>query len=226
MRNQNPAIAAEAYDWQDRVSLNSMGVYVTLIPSQHWSARSLFDRNMSLWASFVIETPTARIYFVADSGYGDGQYFRSARERHGPFDRRPTHGLIRGTQQGWHLARSLSRITAWTGVGAVAVLSSHQELGGAPSGAWLLLILEVIYDRDEHFAKLGNLLPTQACDRNLINFDGQRDQFCFKGVTCTRQGNIDIFAIARLLFANDVAELLHCCHGRECRGSHNAGQLT
>ena len=85
MRNQNPAIAAEAYDWQDRVSLNSMGVYVTLIPSQHWSARSLFDRNMSLWASFVIETPTARIYFVADSGYGDGQYFRSARERHGPF---------------------------------------------------------------------------------------------------------------------------------------------
>jgi L-ascorbate metabolism protein UlaG (beta-lactamase superfamily) len=40
---------------------------------------------MSLWASFVIETPGGRIYFVADSGYGDGRYFRSARERCGPF---------------------------------------------------------------------------------------------------------------------------------------------
>jgi L-ascorbate metabolism protein UlaG (beta-lactamase superfamily) len=49
MRNQNPAIAAEAYDWQDRISLNGTGVYVTLVPSQHWSARSLFDRNTSLW---------------------------------------------------------------------------------------------------------------------------------------------------------------------------------
>jgi L-ascorbate metabolism protein UlaG (beta-lactamase superfamily) len=58
---------------------------VTLIPARHWSARNLSDRNMSLWASFVIETPGGRIYFVADSGYGDGRYFRAARERHGPF---------------------------------------------------------------------------------------------------------------------------------------------
>lgn len=40
---------------------------------------------MTLWASFVIETPGGRIYFVADSGYGDGRYFRTAGERHGPF---------------------------------------------------------------------------------------------------------------------------------------------
>jgi len=40
---------------------------------------------MALWASFVIETPVGRIYFVADSGYGDGRYFRRARESHGSF---------------------------------------------------------------------------------------------------------------------------------------------
>ena len=40
---------------------------------------------MSLWASFVIEAPGGRIYFVADSAYGDGRHFRAARERHGPF---------------------------------------------------------------------------------------------------------------------------------------------
>jgi L-ascorbate metabolism protein UlaG (beta-lactamase superfamily) len=40
---------------------------------------------MSLWASFVIETPSGRIYFVADSAYGDGQHFRETRQRYGPF---------------------------------------------------------------------------------------------------------------------------------------------
>jgi L-ascorbate metabolism protein UlaG (beta-lactamase superfamily) len=84
MRNHDPAIAAEAYDWGDRVDLGS-GVAVTLVPTRHWSARSLSDRNMSLWASFVIETPHGRIYFVGDSAYGDGRNFREARERHGPF---------------------------------------------------------------------------------------------------------------------------------------------
>ena len=71
-----PAIAAEAYDWGDRVELGA-GVAVTLVPTRHWSARSLSDRNMSLWASFVIEAPGGRIYFVADSGYGDGRLFRA-----------------------------------------------------------------------------------------------------------------------------------------------------
>jgi L-ascorbate metabolism protein UlaG (beta-lactamase superfamily) len=84
MRNHDPAIAAEAYDWGDRVNIGS-GVAVTLFPTRHWSARSLSDRNMSLWASFVIETPDGRIFFVGDSAYGDGRNFRETRERHGPF---------------------------------------------------------------------------------------------------------------------------------------------
>jgi L-ascorbate metabolism protein UlaG (beta-lactamase superfamily) len=84
MRNRDPAIAAEAYDWEDRVDLGA-SVAVTLVPTRHWSARNLSDRNESLWASFVIETPGGKVYFVGDSGYGDGKNFRAARERHGPF---------------------------------------------------------------------------------------------------------------------------------------------
>ena len=78
MRNFDPAIAAEAYDWGDRIEVGG-GVTVTLVGSRHWSARNLSDRNLALWASFVIEAPGGRIYYVADSGYGDGGYFRSAR---------------------------------------------------------------------------------------------------------------------------------------------------
>ena len=84
MRNSDPAIAAEAYDWDTRVELGPAAA-VTLVPTRHWSARNLSDRNMSLWASFVIEAACGRIYFVADSGYGDGRLFRRARDRIGPF---------------------------------------------------------------------------------------------------------------------------------------------
>ena len=83
MRNRDPAISAEAYDWGDRIEIGAE-VWATLVPTQHWSARNLSDRNMSLWASFVIEAPGGSIYWVPDSGYGDGRNFHAARERHGP----------------------------------------------------------------------------------------------------------------------------------------------
>jgi len=84
MRKHDAAIAAEPYDWHERVDVGA-GVTVTLVPTRHWSARNLSDRNMSLWASFVIEAPGGRAYVVADSGYGEGDHFRDARERYGPF---------------------------------------------------------------------------------------------------------------------------------------------
>jgi L-ascorbate metabolism protein UlaG (beta-lactamase superfamily) len=83
MRKANSAIKAEAFDWQDRVDLGG-GVAVTLVPTRHWSARSLFDRNKALWASFVLETPAGKLYIVCDSGYGDGKHFRRVGEAYGP----------------------------------------------------------------------------------------------------------------------------------------------
>jgi L-ascorbate metabolism protein UlaG (beta-lactamase superfamily) len=83
MRKHDPSIAAESCDWDQRVEI-AAGIAVTPVPTRHWSARNLSDRNMSLWASFVIEAAGGRIYFVGDSGYGDGAYFRRTRERYGP----------------------------------------------------------------------------------------------------------------------------------------------
>jgi L-ascorbate metabolism protein UlaG (beta-lactamase superfamily) len=82
MRAADGAIRTEAFDWHDRVELGN-GSAVTLVPTRHWSARGLFDRNKSLWASFVLETPAGTIYIVCDSGYGDGKHFRSVRDRYG-----------------------------------------------------------------------------------------------------------------------------------------------
>jgi L-ascorbate metabolism protein UlaG (beta-lactamase superfamily) len=76
-------IRVEAFDWHDRVELGG-GAAVTLVPTRHWSARGLFDRNKALWASFVLETPAGKIYIVCDSGYGEGKHFRSVAKAHGP----------------------------------------------------------------------------------------------------------------------------------------------
>jgi L-ascorbate metabolism protein UlaG (beta-lactamase superfamily) len=83
MRGADSAIKAEAFDWHDRVDLGNR-VAVTLVPTRHWSARGMFDRNKALWASFVLETPVGKIYVVCDSGYGDGRHFRRVAEQHGP----------------------------------------------------------------------------------------------------------------------------------------------
>lgn len=83
MRSADDTIRAEGFDWHDRVELGG-GIAVTLVPTRHWTARGLFDRNKTLWASFVLETPAGKLYIVCDSGYGEGTHFRKVAERHGP----------------------------------------------------------------------------------------------------------------------------------------------
>ncbi len=80
IRNHDPSIATEACDWDQRLTIDDR-IAITPVPTRHWPARNLSDRNMSLWASFVIEAPGGRIYFVADSGYGDGAYWRKLPNR-------------------------------------------------------------------------------------------------------------------------------------------------
>ncbi|MGZ3410772.1 MAG: MBL fold metallo-hydrolase [Xanthobacteraceae bacterium] len=84
IRSYDGNIRPDALGWGERVVL-SRDVAITFVPARHWSARGLLDRNKALWAAFVIETPAGKIYHVADSGYGDGHYFRDARAKYGPF---------------------------------------------------------------------------------------------------------------------------------------------
>lgn len=47
-------------------------VTVTFVPSQHWSKRSLFATNDTLWGGFVVDGSTARLYHSGDTAYFDG----------------------------------------------------------------------------------------------------------------------------------------------------------
>lgn len=60
------------------------GLAITATPSKHFSGRGLFDRNKTLWASWVIRTQNHRVFFSGDSGYFDG--FKAIGEKYGPFD--------------------------------------------------------------------------------------------------------------------------------------------
>lgn len=46
------------------------GARVTIVPAQHFSARTPFDRNRALWAGFVVQHAGLTVYFCGDSGYG------------------------------------------------------------------------------------------------------------------------------------------------------------
>ncbi len=69
-------------DWTETAPVG--GISVTLVPSRHFSGRSLANRNETLWGSFVLAGPEHRVFYGADSGLWDG--FRTIGAEYGPFD--------------------------------------------------------------------------------------------------------------------------------------------
>lgn len=69
-------------DWWE--SEQQEGVTIVAVPARHWSARTLFDRNRSLWCGWVIQTEALNFWFSGDSGYSDNLLEISARL--GPFN--------------------------------------------------------------------------------------------------------------------------------------------
>ncbi|MGF6770263.1 L-ascorbate metabolism protein UlaG (beta-lactamase superfamily) [Paraburkholderia sp. GAS199] len=76
------AAKVRQFDWWQSVEIG--GLAFTATPAQHFSGRSLFDGNSTLWASWVIVDGDLRVFFSGDTGYFDG--FRTIGERLGPFD--------------------------------------------------------------------------------------------------------------------------------------------
>ena len=71
---------AEDVDWWQSVPIR-VGVRLTGVPAQHWSARSTRDKWRTLWLGFVLETPSDTVYFAGDTGFGE--FFPEIRERFG-----------------------------------------------------------------------------------------------------------------------------------------------
>ena len=69
-------------DWNEEIDLET-GFKAFTTPARHFSGRS-FTRNRALWTSFVLQTPTKRIYLGGDSGYDT--HFTEIGKKFGNFD--------------------------------------------------------------------------------------------------------------------------------------------
>ena len=69
-------------DWNTDIDLGD-GFTVHTTPARHFSGRT-FKRNNTLWMSYVLRTPTLKIFIGGDSGYDT--HFKAIGKQHGPFD--------------------------------------------------------------------------------------------------------------------------------------------
>jgi N-acyl-phosphatidylethanolamine-hydrolysing phospholipase D len=72
----------EALDWWQQHAVGNL--QVTFVPAQHWSRRTLSDRNETLWGGFVAQAAGRSFYFAGDTGYGPD--FVAIGERFGGID--------------------------------------------------------------------------------------------------------------------------------------------
>jgi L-ascorbate metabolism protein UlaG (beta-lactamase superfamily) len=69
-------------DWWE--STQSFGFTLYAVPTQHFSARTPFNKNKTLWAGWVIAHPEFKFFFAGDTGYSPD--FLEIGRRLGPFD--------------------------------------------------------------------------------------------------------------------------------------------
>ena len=70
-------------DWYEAIQVNEE-IKVTLLPAVHWSKRSLWDTNKTLWGNFLIEYKGKKILFASDTGYGN--IYKELGKKYGPID--------------------------------------------------------------------------------------------------------------------------------------------
>ena len=69
-------------DWYQ--AQTAAGLEITALPAIHFSKRTLFDRNRTLWTGYAIQGRTKRVYFAGDTAYGP--VFQGLGQDLAPFD--------------------------------------------------------------------------------------------------------------------------------------------
>jgi L-ascorbate metabolism protein UlaG (beta-lactamase superfamily) len=77
-----PSAKIKECDWWDEAEFGPLQFSCT--PARHFSGRNINDRNSTLWCSWVITSPDARVFFSGDGGYGP--HFKKIGDKYGPFD--------------------------------------------------------------------------------------------------------------------------------------------
>lgn len=68
--------------WEEMPENNNFKLIAT--PSRHFSGRAGYDKDYTLWCSWIVKTDKHAVYYSGDSGYGN--HFKEIGEKYGPFD--------------------------------------------------------------------------------------------------------------------------------------------
>lgn len=127
-----PAEAVHEGEWFSSFTLEPE-VTVHVLPTRHFSGRML-TRNKTLWGGFAVITPTSRVYYSGDGGYGP--HFKEIGETFGGFDL----ALMENGQYGvrWPDVHMVPEETAQAAVDvkAKAVLPGHTAKFKLAQHAW------------------------------------------------------------------------------------------
>lgn len=63
-------VGSQELFWWDTIQVKN-NISCTFLPALHWSQKSFFDRNKSLWGSWLISTPHFKIYFGGDTAWSE-----------------------------------------------------------------------------------------------------------------------------------------------------------
>jgi L-ascorbate metabolism protein UlaG (beta-lactamase superfamily) len=87
-------------DWWENRRIKELTV--TCLPAQHFSGRTLLDRNRTLWSGWAVASRTKNLLFAGDTGYYD--VFKEIGRRLGPFD-------LAAIPIGAYMPRAIMRMT-------------------------------------------------------------------------------------------------------------------
>ena len=82
--------------WWEETDIN--GLLVACTPSRHYSGRYIFDKNKSLWSSWILKDEKNTVFDSGDSGYSD--HFKQIKEKYGDI----SLAILDGSQysESWH----------------------------------------------------------------------------------------------------------------------------
>ncbi|WP_428143646.1 MBL fold metallo-hydrolase [Chryseobacterium joostei] len=108
-------------EWGAEVELKN-NIKIAFTPARHFSGRRV-RQNDTLWASYVLETPTKKIFLGGDSGYDS--HFKMIGEKYGPFN----YAILENGQYGeaWRYIHTLPEdvIQASIDINAKKIIPVH-----------------------------------------------------------------------------------------------------
>jgi L-ascorbate metabolism protein UlaG (beta-lactamase superfamily) len=140
-------------DWWQSLDLRD-GVSVNAVPAQHFSARGTHDRDIALWAGYVLTGPAGVAYFAGDTA--KGPQFQQVRERFG----RPRLALlpIGAYRPEWIMSR--------VHLSPEEALDAHNTLGAGTSVAMHFGTFRIADDgQDEAPARLEAALAAASAPK-------------------------------------------------------------